>query len=76
LLNNAHIDSIPIPLISFLTKFLKKGSFIPNKFLTNYEINRIDYDNYGAFLELDLAQISMISSMYIFQKIFIGKIML
>ena len=48
-----NVGTIPPPLLIFLQKFSKKGQFIPNKFLTPYEINRVDYDNYGAFLELD-----------------------
>lgn len=53
LLEATTLERIPGPLIIFLSNLTQKGQFVPDRFLTPYELNRIDLDNYGAIVDLD-----------------------
>ena len=44
---------IPTPLLLFLNGICQPGTFVPDEWLTPYQLNRIDIDNYGAIIELD-----------------------
>lgn len=76
LLEATTLERIPGPLIVFLSNLTQKGQFVPDRFLTPYELNRIDLDNYGAIVDLDYQQRQMIAGLYLFGKILITKVLL
>lgn len=67
---------MPLPLLVFIQNLCKEGAYIPNNFLTPYELNRIDVNNYGAIISLDDNQLNMISSVYLYSKLLISKVLL
>jgi len=71
-----NLDSMPIPLIIFINNLCQQKSYVPNNFLTKWQLNRIDTDNYGAIIDLDHMQLKMISSIYIFGRIMLTNIFL
>ena len=73
---STNVDQMPIPLIIFINNLCQSKSYVPNNFLTNYQLNRIDTDNYGAIISLDALQLKMISSIYIFAKVLLTNILL
>lgn len=74
LLENTTVTKLPAPLIMFLNNICTAGSYVPDGFLTPFMLNRVDTDNYGAFISLDEVQIKMITSMYLYCKIMIMDI--
>lgn len=40
---------VPPPLLTFMANF-KQGAFVPDGFLTPFELNRIKVDDYGAIV--------------------------
>lgn len=76
LIENTAIGKIPSPLISFLQNMTRDGQFVANNWLTPWELNRIDTDNYGTMLELDENQRKMISSIYLYAKIMVIRVLL
>ena len=53
LLYNTNADTMPIPLIVFMENLTHPGAYVPNAFLSKFQLGRIDTDNYGAILDLD-----------------------
>jgi hypothetical protein len=49
---------------------------VPNSFLTPYQLNRVDTDNYGALIEVDELQTKMITGIYLFARILIYNILM
>lgn len=76
LISATNVDSMPIPLIIFINNLCQQKSYVPNNFLTKWQLNRIDTDNYGAIIDLDHMQLKMISSIYIFGRIMLTNIFL
>ena len=68
--NTNRID-FPVPLLMFLNNICTAGSYVPDGMMTEYQLNRVDTDNYGAFISLDPPQIRMITSIYLYCKIMI-----
>ena len=50
LIEFTNIYNFPKPLLLFFANVLKEGQYIPDGFLTPYELNRLDYDNYGRMI--------------------------
>ena len=73
---STNVDHMPIPLIIFINNLCQTKSYVPNNFLTPYQLNRIDTDNYGAIIDLDPVQLKMVSSIYIFAKVLLTNILL
>ena len=46
------LKTIPLPLIIFLSSLLKPKAFMPDDFLTPFELNRVSLDDYGAITKL------------------------
>lgn len=76
LIENTKVGNFPTALLEFLRNLLKDGGFAPNNFLTPWEMNRVDVDNYGAFINLDEKQRQMISGFYVFAKLFVVRVLL
>lgn len=67
---------MPVPLIIFIQNLTMKGTYVPNQFLTRYQLNRIDTDNYGAFIDLDDNQLKMVAGIFIFVRIMLMSILI
>jgi hypothetical protein len=67
---------MPIPLIIFLAGLVKKGQYVPNNFLTEFELSMMDLDSYGRINSISEAQISLIIGAYIIIKVLVGKMLL
>jgi len=67
---------MPVPLIVFLASLLKPKCFVPDHFLTEFELNRVKTDSYGALLPLKTEQVQMITSFFVVGKVLLGKILL
>jgi hypothetical protein len=76
ILDSTDLKIMPIPLIIFLGSLTSHKAFIPDNFLTIFELNRLQTDPYGALLNPDDEQVKMILGFYIIGKILIGKILL
>ena len=44
---------LPTPLLLFLNQICQPGTFVPDDWLTPFQMNRVDIDNYGAIIGLD-----------------------
>ena len=73
--HNTNVDVMPVPLIIFLSNLCAAKSYVPDGFLTKYQLNRIDVDNYGAIISLDENQTKMIVGIFIFARIMILKVL-
>lgn len=74
LVANTNVDIMPVPLIVFIDNLTQEGNYVPNSFLSKYQLNRIDTDNYGAFISIDDNQLKMIAGTYIFAKVLVMNI--
>ena len=75
LTQQTNVDVMPVPLIVFLHNITQSGNYVPNNFLTPYQLNRIDTDNYGALIDLDENQIKLIAGTYLFARILVMGIL-
>ena len=67
---------LPTPLLLFLNGMTTQGTFIPDNWLTPYQLNRIDIDNYGAIIDLDDMQVKMIAGTFLFVRILIFDVLM
>lgn len=54
----------------------KDGQYVANNWLTPWELNRIDTDNYGTMLELDENQRRMVASLYLYAKVMVMRVLM
>jgi hypothetical protein len=73
--DNTNVKDMPIPLVIFLSNLVKPKAYVPQNFLTEFELNRLETDQYGAVGKLNEAQIKMIASLYIFGKVLVAKVL-
>jgi hypothetical protein len=52
LLDYTNERYIPKPLFAFLANLTSNSQFIPNNFLTEYEINLVELDTYGKLVNI------------------------
>ncbi len=45
------VKNMPLPLIIFISNLTKPKNFCPDNFLTEFEMNRLELDSYGAILK-------------------------
>ena len=76
LTDNTNVDVMPVPLIVFLHNITQNGNYVPDSFLTPYQLNRLDTDNYGALINLDENQIKLVAGTYLFARILVMAILL
>jgi hypothetical protein len=48
LMEATNLERMPVPLIVFVAFICKPGNHMPDNFLTQFDLNRIRLDNYGA----------------------------
>jgi hypothetical protein len=55
----------PSPLILFLASLFRSNAYPPDSFLTEFELNRVRLDKYGAFVDLKDPHIKMLMCFYL-----------
>ena len=65
---------MPPPLANFLNDITKQGSFVASKYLTKYELTRINVDQYGTIYDVTTRSKYFIWLYTIFGKCIIPKI--
>ena len=77
LVANTTPGEIPEPLLAFCHSFAHKGAFMPNNFLTQFELDRLKINNrFGTLDECTLSTRGLLIGMFIIGKILIVKIFL
>ena len=72
----SNLEEIPNNVQSVLFNFIKKVCYFPKKYLSKFQIYRIDFDFYGATKNLSICQSAMILSYLIIIGVFIQQILL
>jgi hypothetical protein len=68
---------MPTSLVRFLSHLCEAKQFMPNNFLSSYEISRIGLDNYGALpRKMGVGKEHLIIGSYLISKVLIGLILL
>ena len=75
ILEQSTIETIPLPLFGFLANLVKPGQFVPDGFLSPFEIAHLNLDSYGALLRITDKQIQMVIGIYILIKVLVVKIL-
>ena len=44
--------SVPLPLLNFFNTLSKQGAFVPDGFLTPFELSRLTLDDYGSVTQM------------------------
>ena len=73
---NINAKDVPYPFIAFLDSLTWHNAFIPNNFLTPFEIHRLNINKYGALQNPSHEAKQMLIGFFIIGKIMIGKIFL
>lgn len=72
----SNLDQIPQNVQNILYKYIKDNSYFPKKYLSKFEINRIDFNFYGASKDLSSKHSAMILSYLIINGVTIQQILL
>ena len=72
----SNLDEIPENVQNILYKYIKDNSYFPKKYLSKFEINRIDFDFYGATKDFSLKHGAMVLSYLIINGITVQQILL
>ena len=70
------VAAVPEPLMLFLNNVCRPGTYVADDFLTPYQLNRIDLDNYGAIINLDKWQQKMIAGIFLYVRSLIMDILM
>ena len=72
----SSLEEVPENVQSVLFEFIKKVCYFPKKYLSRFQINRIDFNFYGGTKNLNSCQSAMILSYLIIIGVFIQQILL
>ena len=72
----SNLDEIPENVQKILYKYIKDNSYFPKKYLSKFEINRIDFNFYGATKDFSLKHGAMVLSYLIINGVTIQQILL
>ena len=73
---SSKISDIPTKVQTILYEFIKERAYFPKKYLSTYQINRIDFEFYGGGREITVPQGGMIISYLLICGICVQKILL
>jgi len=76
ILDQLNPKNFPPPLTKFLASFTEEGSFMPNDFLTDYEISRLELDSYGSLTHMNLQREQMLLGFFLLSKVLVGRVLL
>ncbi len=63
-------------MAKFLYHLTENGAFMPNNFLSNFELSRLEIDEYGSIWNMNTQKQNMIIAFFLLSKILVGKILL
>ena len=72
----SNLDEIPENVQNILYKYIKDNSYFPKKYLSKFEINRLDFNFYGATKNLSLKHSAMNLSYLIINGVTVQQILL
>ncbi|TNV83734.1 hypothetical protein FGO68_gene7231 [Halteria grandinella] len=75
LLEQSTEETVPMPLVSFLGSLVKREQYVPDGFLTQFEMDRLNLDKYGALISVSEKQVQMVMGNYILIKVLVCQIM-
>lgn len=75
LLEQSTADTVPMPLISFLANAVKSDQFVPDGFLSQFELGRVQLDACGALQKVSDKQTQMMVGNYILIKILVSQML-
>ena len=73
---SSKLSDIPTKVQKILNEFIKDRVYFPRKYLSTYQINRIDYEFYGGGRQLTVPQMGMIIAYLIICGICVQQILL
>jgi len=74
--SNSNLDDIPENVQNILYKYIKDNSYFPKKYLSKFEINRIDFNFYGETRNISELHSAMILSYFIINGVTVQQILL
>ena len=72
----SSLDDLPLEVQTVLKEYIKQKSYFPKKYLSKFQINRIDFNFYGATKNLTTCQGAMILSYLIINGVSVQQILL
>ena len=73
---SSKLSDVPMTVQRILYKFIKERAYFPRKYLSTYQINRIDFEFYGGGRKITVPQGGMIISYLIICGICVQQILL
>ena len=73
---NSSLDDLPLEVRTVLKEYIKQKSYFPKKYLSKFQINRIDFNFYGGTENLTICQGAMILSYLIINGVSVQQILL
>lgn len=76
LIQNTNKKSFPQPLVSFMNSFMVEGGFLPYDFLSEFEIDIIQFDKYDAIVNYTKKMKFLQIASFIIPQFLIDKVLL
>ena len=74
--NSTKLQDVPERVQQIIYNYIKDKAYFPNKFLSTYQINRVDYNFYGGTKKLQDDQVGMLLAFLIISSITVQQILL
>ena len=74
--NSTKLQDIPERVQQIIYNYVKDKGYFSKKYLTTYQINRIDYNFYGGTRKLNDAQVGMITAFLIISSVTVQQVLL
>ena len=72
----SSLDDLPLEVQAVLKEYIKQKCYFPRKYLSKFQINRIDFNFYGGTVNLNTCQSAMILSYLIINGVNVQQILL
>ena len=72
----SSLDDLPLEVKTVLEEYIKQKSYFPKKYLSKFQINRIDFNFYGGTKNLTTCQSAMILSYLLINGVSVQQILL
>ena len=73
---NSNLEEIPENVQSVLNEYIRNVCYFPKKYLSKFQINRLDFNFYGGTKNLTICQYAMILSFLIINGVCVQQILL
>ena len=74
--NSTKLTDVPERVQQIIYSYIKDKGYFPKKYLSTYEINRIDYNFYGGTKKLNADQVGMLVAFLIISGVTVQQILL